>query len=131
MEQLVRTWCNTHPQVIDHSIPNIPVLINENTLIAWELREEDKDDYYDWFPIYSNGTGVHYTTYYYNLNKKSLDHGKILGLWCHCGSGEIKIKIVAQTIEEYLLNPKYASLISRSGMYSNGMKVSFMSDREL
>jgi hypothetical protein len=131
MEQLIELWCNNHPSVTNHSIPTIPVLITKDSLTAWELREEDRADFENWFPIYVNGTGVHYTVYYYNLNKNHVDHGKILGMWCHCFSGDIEIKIVAKSIDEFMSNPKYASRISRSGDYSNGLKVSIMSDCEL
>lgn len=131
MEQLVKQWCNTHKSITDYSIPNIPVLIKESHLIEWELREEDKSDFENWLPIYTNCTGVNYTTYYYNLNKQSLDHGKILGMWAHCFSGDIDILIVAQSVEEFTTNPKYRSLIGRSNDYSNGLKVSFMTDYEL
>ena len=131
MEQLIKQWCRTHPSIIDYSVPNIPVLITETTLTEWELREEDRDDFENWFPIFTNCTGVNYTTYYYNLNKKSLDYGKILGLWCHCLGGDMEIKMIAQSMDEFLANPKYSSLIDRHNDNSSGLKVSFMSDFEL
>ena len=56
MEQLVKQWCNTHKSITDYSIPNIPVLIKESYLIEWELREEDKSDFENWLPIYTNCT---------------------------------------------------------------------------
>lgn len=131
MEQLVKLWCDTHKSITNYSIPNIPVLINETHLIKWELREEDKSDFENWFPIYTNCTGINHTTYYYNLNEDSMDHGRILGMWCYCFSNNIEIKIVAQSMNEFLSNPKYCSLIGRSNDYYNGLKISLVTDFEL
>lgn len=131
MDHLVNKWCKSHPSIVDYSIPNMDVLITEKTLTNWEIREEDKEDFENWFPIFSNGTGVNFTTYYYNLNKQSSDHGKILELWCHCGSGEVVVEIVAQTLDEFLTNLKYASRIKRMNDSCNGLKISVMSDFEL
>ena len=127
MEQSIKLWCEYHPSITDYSIPNIPVLITEKYLMDWELREEDRNDFQDWFPIYNNCTGVNYNTYYYNLNKNSQLHGKILGMWCHCFSGEVEVKMIAQSVEKFLANPKYANMISRRNDYHGGLKVSFMS----
>lgn len=131
MEQLVELWCKKHPSISDYSIPDIDVLITEDILSEWEIRKEDKDDFENWFPIFTNCTGVNYTTYYYNLNKQSPDHGKILGLWCHCASSEIQVEIVAQTLDEFLSNPKYVSRIKRMNQYTNEFKISTLLDWEL
>lgn len=131
MEQLVKIWCKNHPSIIDYSIPGMDPCISEDTLSNWEIREEDKDDFENWFPIFTNCTGVHYTTYYYNLNNQSSDSGKILGLWCHCGSGEVNVEIVAQTLDEFLSNPKYQSRIKRMNDHTGPFKISILSDFEL
>lgn len=131
MEDLIKIWCQDHPSVVEYSIPNFPVLISQNALPMWELRAEDQADFADWFPIYVNGTGVNYTVYYYNCNKESENHGKILGMWCHCFSGDIQIKHIADSVKDFLEIPKYQSMIGRRDNYSNGLKLSIMSDFEL
>ena len=131
MQELVKIWCDNHPTVVEYSIPNINTLIKKSDLKSWELVSKDKEDFENWIPIYTNCTGVNYTTYYYNLNKKSPDHGKILGLWAHCCSDDTEIKIVAETIDEFLAIPKYASMIRRKDDFDGVFKVSLLSDFEL
>jgi len=130
MEQFVETWCNLY-SIPEYSIPNIKRFMNINEIGEWIIREEDRDDHLDWFPIFSNCTGTNYCTYYYNVNKDSSDHGKILGLWTDCYSEHIEFKMVGDSIDEFLENPKYQSLIARRNDYDNGIKISLIGDGDL
>ena len=129
MEKLVKLWLDKHPSVTEYSIPNIDVLITEEDLVAWEMRKEERYDFANWIPIFTNCTGVSNSTYYYNLNKNSHEYGKILGLYC-CYE-DIECKIVSESLNEFLSNPKYESMIKRRNDYTNCLKVSLLSDTEL
>lgn len=115
----------------EYSLPSL-CHVPSHRLCEWQIYEADRPDWQDWIPIFSNCTGVSFSTYYENCNLKSPDFRRILGLWVHVASGETDIKMIAESASEFKANPKYASLISRAQQVDhNGFKLSHMSDFDL
>lgn len=105
MEDLIQIWCKNN-SIDDYSVPNIPVLVTDNDLALCKL---DIRDFTDWFPIHKNSNGSISIVHYYNLNKKSLKHGKVLQMKDFL-TGNRYFEIIAQSIDELMVKPGYSDI---------------------
>lgn len=64
--------------------------LSSEEIKEWIIREEDKKDYQNYYPIKTTSNGIRFCCVYVNVNKKDKEFGKLFRLTAHV-SGDVEI----------------------------------------